>query len=398
MNTAQATVREESAQSNALSGAETASTTDRSLRGAIDPGVHSIDPVIEGRESPEKWIAHRDIVVGELNPVGALETLFAERAAMYLWRLERVVHYEVIATRDDMEDLVEEFLVSLDNPDLVRDRSESVTLEKLRGPLSKLLAEFSNTCSLENEHGESNDDVETIRRALKLVLERRILPDQSTLQTIIKYEAHLDRCLARTMAELRRLQKERRQGLRNANSGGRGAERDGVCQNQQIKDGSPGGSPSRDSSPSRKSDCADMSIPGGRGADRADRSTSNPASLEQNIIRLNEDDQSKGSCERNDSSPRRPDEPNADLHADSTSRINATDRIVPPIPNVAPQTKTGLNGYFVSESTPNGIVTRDRNASGTTVTMFPPAQFQAIPNIIVRPAPIPVSPQKHQKE
>jgi hypothetical protein len=39
MNASQATVRDESAQSNAFSGAETASTTERSARCAIDPGV-----------------------------------------------------------------------------------------------------------------------------------------------------------------------------------------------------------------------------------------------------------------------------------------------------------------------------------------------------------------------
>ena len=64
-------------------------------------------------------------------------------------------------------------------------------------------------------------------------------------------------------------------------SGGRGDDRASVCQNQQIKDGSPGGSPSqtgspvRNGSPSQKgspirtSTGAEMSIPGGRGDDRA---------------------------------------------------------------------------------------------------------------------------------
>jgi hypothetical protein len=39
MNAAQATVRDESAQSTAISDAETASTTERSAQGAIWPGV-----------------------------------------------------------------------------------------------------------------------------------------------------------------------------------------------------------------------------------------------------------------------------------------------------------------------------------------------------------------------
>ena len=77
-------------------------------------------------------------------------------------------------------------------------------------------------------------------------------PDRPTLQTIIMYESHLVRCLSSTMAELRRLQKDRRQGLRFVNPEGRGADRAGVCQNVLIEKGSPGGSPSHKSSPMQK--------------------------------------------------------------------------------------------------------------------------------------------------
>ncbi len=70
-------------------------------------------------------------------------------------------------------------------------------------------------------------------------------------------------------------------GAEMSNPGGRGAERAGVCKNQEVEDGSPGGSPSQSVSPSHKSSpsqkCspnrtitgAEMSNPGGRGADRA---------------------------------------------------------------------------------------------------------------------------------
>ncbi len=126
-----------------------------------EPDLIPTDRVIEGVEIHDDWLAHREIFVQELFPVGALETLYAERAALYLWRLDRVIGFENAAQIDEIEA-----------------RSEK-SLED--SPESRV---------------------------------NRDSPDRSKLQTIIKYEAHLVRCLASTMAELRRLQKERRQGLR----------------------------------------------------------------------------------------------------------------------------------------------------------------------------------------
>jgi hypothetical protein len=187
-----------------------------------NPDLISADPVIERVDKRDDWLGHRETFVQELCPVGTLETLYAERAALYLWRLDRVIGFENAAKIGEID-------------------------------------AGSDTRREDSPESRSN----------------LVLPDQSELQTIIKYEAHLHRCLAGTMAELRRLQKERRQGLRDVNPGVRGADRAGVCQNQQIKDGSPGGSPSQKSSPIQKGSptqsitSPEMSIPGGGGADRA---------------------------------------------------------------------------------------------------------------------------------
>jgi hypothetical protein len=151
-----------------------------------------ISPVIEGVEKLEVWIEHRETVVQELCPVGALETLYTERAALYLWRLNRVIGFDNAATIGDF-------------------KKDSI-------------GGFDNSSNRPKHY---------------------VLPDQSTLQIVVKYEAHLNRCLASTMTELRRLQKERRQGLRVVDPGGGGAGRVGACRHQQIKDGSPGGSPSQ---------------------------------------------------------------------------------------------------------------------------------------------------------
>jgi hypothetical protein len=176
--------------------------------------LFSTDPVIEGFETLEDWNEHRDIVVQGLNPVGKLETLHAERAAMYLWRLDRVIRFENIATQFDHNEVFAEFIVALDNKDIPRDRSEAATVEKVRKPLRDYLDEYQQIGAQAAKLPELKEGLDRVRAAAKRVKERRLLPDQPTVQTIIKYESHLDRCLARTMTELRRLQKERRQGLR----------------------------------------------------------------------------------------------------------------------------------------------------------------------------------------
>jgi hypothetical protein len=176
--------------------------------------LFSTDPVIAGFETLEEWIAHRDTVVQGLNPVGKLETLHAERAAMYLWRLDRVIRFENIATQFDHNEVFAEFIVALDNKDIPRDRSEAATVEKVRKPLRDYLDEYQQIGAQAAKLPELKEGLDRVRNAAKRVKERRLLPDQPTIQTIIKYESHLDRCLARTMTELRRLQRERRQGLR----------------------------------------------------------------------------------------------------------------------------------------------------------------------------------------
>ena len=204
---------------NALTNASSNDPKDRdsSAHAEQNPilnALFSTDPVIAGFETIEEWIEHRDTVVQGLNPVGKLETLHAERAAMYLWRLDRVIRFEVVATQFDHNEVFAEFIVALDNKDIPRDRSEAATVEKVRKPLRDYLDEYMRLGAQAAKLPELKEGLDRVRDAAKRVRERRLLPDQPTVQTIIKYESHLDRCLARTMTELRRLQKERRQGLR----------------------------------------------------------------------------------------------------------------------------------------------------------------------------------------
>jgi hypothetical protein len=57
-------------------------------------GIRSPAPVVPGVEKKEDWEEHRDGVLESLSPVGHLEFVLAERAALLSWRLHRVIRYE----------------------------------------------------------------------------------------------------------------------------------------------------------------------------------------------------------------------------------------------------------------------------------------------------------------
>lgn len=73
----------------------------RSSMNAVKHGIRSPAPVIDGLETHEEWTSHRDAVVRGLRPVGELETAYAERAALFLWRSDRVIRYEITSTEND---------------------------------------------------------------------------------------------------------------------------------------------------------------------------------------------------------------------------------------------------------------------------------------------------------
>jgi hypothetical protein len=62
-------------------------------RNATTHGIFSSVPVLPG-ECPEAWYEHRTGVVASLSPVGLLEVNLAERAALLLWRLQRLARHE----------------------------------------------------------------------------------------------------------------------------------------------------------------------------------------------------------------------------------------------------------------------------------------------------------------
>jgi len=73
-------------------------------RNATRHGIYSNVPVVPG-EYPEAWEAHRAGVVDSLAPVGLLEVNLAERAALLLWRLQRLARYEAETVATAMEEV-----------------------------------------------------------------------------------------------------------------------------------------------------------------------------------------------------------------------------------------------------------------------------------------------------
>lgn len=76
-----------------------------SSRNAVAFGVWTAAPVIPG-ECPADWDGHRAGILASLAPAGLLEQTLAERAALVLWRLNRLARYEVMTTAADIEDAV----------------------------------------------------------------------------------------------------------------------------------------------------------------------------------------------------------------------------------------------------------------------------------------------------
>ena len=75
---------------------------------ALRHGLRAVQTVVPG-ENSEDWEAHRNAIVDDLGPVGAMETALAEQVAVKLWRLGRVVRYEsdVIANAQAEDELLQ---------------------------------------------------------------------------------------------------------------------------------------------------------------------------------------------------------------------------------------------------------------------------------------------------
>jgi hypothetical protein len=73
---------------------------------ALRHGLRAVQTLVPG-EDPDEWAVHREAVVADLRPEGAVELALAEDVAVKLWRLGRVVRFEadLIANAQDPDEL-----------------------------------------------------------------------------------------------------------------------------------------------------------------------------------------------------------------------------------------------------------------------------------------------------
>jgi hypothetical protein len=94
-------------------------------------GIRSPAPVIPSIEKKEDWEDHRDGILESLQPQGHLELVLAERAALLLWRLRRVIRFEtesIALYQEKVEDDLarqRRFESGPDHPDAVRGNAKS---------------------------------------------------------------------------------------------------------------------------------------------------------------------------------------------------------------------------------------------------------------------------------
>jgi hypothetical protein len=267
-----------------------------SSQNAVRHGILSNLEVLPRLEKQEEWDSHRDAVLRDLAPMGAVETALAERVALTLWRLRRVAVYERESTTKFIDKQVRingnEFGWDRDDPikeiderqrkwsewvaeldlllDPMRDESEAFRTDlacQLLDTVSEALkinifndedhperavdmelTDYPDGAypeSLQWTHGriknaltemaqfkgqELGDVLPVVREGFARVVKKMdgqrdaalekadwaardagIMPVHTT-EKIIKYEAHLERSLTRTLNQLERLQSVRHGG------------------------------------------------------------------------------------------------------------------------------------------------------------------------------------------
>ena len=159
-------------------------------------------------EDPEAWCAFHDEVLNDFKPEGPVQVGLASRIAEIMWRLRRIARAEqqsvsVAQTRRDV---------------LAVDRSHA---QPASGPADRPLATSGNGPDPDAIAGRRQDgaralgfyadvliaDMSASRHLESLPV---LLPDDRTLEMLVRYEAHLSRDLKHTLHELEALQERRR--------------------------------------------------------------------------------------------------------------------------------------------------------------------------------------------
>jgi hypothetical protein len=230
----------------------------------IAHGVYALSPVVAGMESLRDWNIYRMEMLASLAPQGMLEITLAERIALAGWRQRRVARYESEHLRSEQQAAqnnvgnVEQVLrwskwwdrfwpsvelLAKGNEDAEMAKQGVVDLlyrflDKLRAPdpagnANQQLAEAERWTVgllrqrirlLIEKHGKKRDSfnslledikhdgvqawraAEQIKQRLADYRREHLLPDESALEKVMRYESHLSRQFQRDLHELQRLQ------------------------------------------------------------------------------------------------------------------------------------------------------------------------------------------------
>lgn len=104
-------------------------------KNALKHGLRSFSLAVPIMESPEDWEAHRKALLHDLQPVGYMEGILADRLAGILWRLNRVVRYESLQITSTMEAASENY-------------KEDADLWRTENPLEKARKDYQETADL----------------------------------------------------------------------------------------------------------------------------------------------------------------------------------------------------------------------------------------------------------
>jgi hypothetical protein len=159
-------------------GPKTAAGKEVVRRNPIKHGVLAQTPVIPLVEREEDWLRLRQSLFDWFEIDGPFMEALGDRAAMLMWRLQRVARFETEAIQHYLEDVP-------------ADWEASQRLEGLPVPESP-----------------SAGDV----REMDRMLAARLMPDDGTIDKITRYEARLHRYLLQTLYQITVLKGLKRRG------------------------------------------------------------------------------------------------------------------------------------------------------------------------------------------
>jgi hypothetical protein len=151
---------------------------------AVRHGMLATSPVVPAFERQEDWRDHLEGIETSLAPADHFESCLVERIALLLWRLRRVTAFET-----------ETMVSAVGDSEADWERAEGTRKELAAIPFYGKDA---------REHPPAKEEWVKRRQA------DRMIPSGTTLERVMRYEAHLHRQLLQTMHELEALQARRK--------------------------------------------------------------------------------------------------------------------------------------------------------------------------------------------